>query len=171
MLSSAQITDQEQELFNYTLPAGSKWGYTTHFWITGGKSIDNAIIRYYVDGEPLEFSPPFAAGVGWDDQTIFMHKWAGKGSDLSAWNVNFRVPFTSNFRVTYRLPSGSSPDTVYMIVRGMTDQPLEIGGVKVPLPQGRMILQAKNATLQPMDFLSIVDIPQGMDGFVFQTTL
>ena len=112
-----------------------------------------------------------ATGAGWDDQTIFMHKWAGKGSERSAWNINYRIPFAKSLRITYQLPAGMQTDSIYMIVRGITDTPLTIGGVEIPLPAAKMQLQKKNETLQPMDFLSIVDTPSTMDGLVFMTTL
>ena len=172
-LSIARINDTEQTFFEYELPANAKWGYTTHFWITTEQdACDAATIRFYVDGEaPIEFNPPMASGVAWGDQTVFMHKWAGNGAERSAWNINYRIPFAKSLRITYQLPAGVHTDTVFMIVRGITDTPLTIGGVEIPLPAAKMQLQKKNETLQPMDFLSIVDTPSTMDGLVFMTTL
>jgi len=56
----------------------------THFWLTGGNHsyIDNAVIRYYIDGEKVpsvEFQPSLACGVGFgEDMGPWGTLWIGK---------------------------------------------------------------------------------------------
>jgi len=91
----------------------------------------------------------------------------------SAWNINYRIPFAKSLKVTYALPSNYSSDSIYLIIRGIENMPLNIGGVEIPLPEARLQLQKRSATIQPMDFISFVDIPASanLDGYVFQTTM
>jgi hypothetical protein len=72
----------------------------THFWITGspasGSGADNATVRYYIDGETtasIEFKPPLATGVGFDDLTLWGTAMAGHGAKSGAWNIQYRIPF------------------------------------------------------------------------------
>jgi hypothetical protein len=68
--SAFALGPSEQTIFEYTPTQGS-YGVITHFWITGGAGIDNATVRFYVDGEgeaAIEFKAPQAAGVGFDDK-------------------------------------------------------------------------------------------------------
>ena len=75
--SEFKISAEETTVFQHDLPTGS-YGVFTHFWITGspspGAGTDNATVRYYLDGEAqpsIEFKPPLAAGVGFDDLTVW----------------------------------------------------------------------------------------------------
>ena len=83
-----KLTATETTVFEYAVGEGST-GVMTHFWMTGdpapGSGTDNATVRYYVDGEAspsIEFKPPMAAGVGFDDA---LPNWGnaiiGRGSD------------------------------------------------------------------------------------------
>ena len=75
--SEFKVSAEETTVFEHVLPSDS-FGVFTHFWITGAPSpgigIDNATIRYYLDGEAqpsVEPKPPLAAGVGFDDLTVW----------------------------------------------------------------------------------------------------
>lgn len=79
------ITPEENVLFNYNVSAPESYGVFTHFWITGspagGGGSDNATVRYYIDGEEtasIEFKPPLATGVGFDDLAVWGTEKAGK---------------------------------------------------------------------------------------------
>ena len=79
------ITPEETVLFNYNVSAPESYGVFTHFWITGspagGGGSDNATVRYYIDGEEtasIEFKPPLATGVGFDDLAVWGTEKAGK---------------------------------------------------------------------------------------------
>jgi hypothetical protein len=180
-VSSGQLTSTEQVLLNHTLSClGSGqacWGVTTHFWITGGAPADFAVIRMYVDDEPsasIVFSPPMAAGVGFDDQTA---PWSagltGKGGVNGAWFLFQRVPFYKNLVVTYQSGAGQPDTTVWVLVKGVENLAIDVGGVAVPTAGGaaRLVLQQINATVAPLQFVNVVDVPTGYDGVVLGFTL
>ena len=75
--SEFKVSPVETAVFEHTVPSGS-FGVFTHFWITGspapGGGADNATVRYYIDGETtasIEFKPPLATGVGFDDLAVW----------------------------------------------------------------------------------------------------
>ena len=177
-LSQYQLTNQEQELFDYTLGDGDQWGVTTHFWITSPGQGANSTIRYYIDGEAeasIAFAPGMACGVGFGDQKApWGTKWIGKGSARDGWFHNIRIPFYKSLRVTFQdvnIPDGKGA-SVYLIVRGLTNLPIEIGGIDVPVAGGgvKAVLQRTKGVLQPLDFLATADAPSG-SGMLFLSTL
>ena len=95
------------------------YGVMTHFWVTGpagSLSVDDAVFRYYIDGEQtasigqfhslhslalvnfvafirfhVEFTPSLACGVAFDnDAAPWGTAWFGKGSKSGGWFHNFR---------------------------------------------------------------------------------
>ena len=132
-LSQGRITQKETLLFSHTLAPTATHGVITHWWVTGGGSIDKAIISYYLDGEltsSISFSPPMATGTGFDDQGAvpWGTEWFGKGAKQAAWFSHFRIPFQKSINVTFKAGPGQPDDTIYIIVRGAENLPINIGG-------------------------------------------
>jgi hypothetical protein len=172
-LSQGTIEPTEKSLFFHSIAPTSTHGVLTHWWITGGGSIDDAIISFYIDGETvpsITFSPPMACGVGSNDETApWSNEWMGKGAASGGWHNDFRIPFQSSINVTYRAGPGKGNDVIYMIVRGAENLPISIGGVAIPTT-ARMQLQVNSLVLAPLEYLNIVDVPYG-SGLIFSTTL
>lgn len=171
-LSQGRLTQTEQSLLYYELSAGAQMGATTHFWITGGPQTDFAWIRYYIDGETtasVQFQPPMAAGVGFDDQTApWGNEWIGKGSTIGGWYNNFRVPFYKSINVTFQSGAGQADTVIYAIVRGAEDLPLTIG--TLPVPAGaKMQTVHQVQTLNPLEYYDFVNFATG-SGAVFFTS-
>ena len=79
-LSQGRLNATEQVLFSHNCENAPC--LMTHIWMTGSPCVDNATIRYYIDGETLpsiEFQPYLACAAGFDDQTTWATKWFGKG--------------------------------------------------------------------------------------------
>lgn len=134
---------------------------------------DNVTIRYYVDNETtpsIEFVPSLACGVGFDDQSSpWATRWIGKGAKSTGWFHNIRVPFSS-VRITYQLVNQTLPDShaVWMIVRGTEGMSLTVGDVALPA-SARLRLFATDMTLKPLEFVDLVNLPNGTHGMYFMT--
>ena len=75
-LSSGTIYPEETPIFAHVVAQdddGENYYLMTHFWVTASDSVlDDAIFRYYVDGEEdasIEFIPSLACGTGFFDAT------------------------------------------------------------------------------------------------------
>ena len=135
--SAFTLTSNETTVFDYTVSASATNAVLTHFWITGGTkpAQDNVTVRYYIDGEAtpsIEFKPPMAAGVGFDDPAIFGTGRIAHLSNYGGWSNDFRVPFASTLRVTLALPASATPTTSWVIVRGTENLPVTVGPIKLP---------------------------------------
>jgi len=64
-------------------------------------------------------------------------------------------------------------DGFYVIVRGATNLPLDniINGVSIPGSSARLNQFVTDATYQPLDWIPIVDVPQGIQGAHFMHSL
>jgi len=170
-ISQGEISPTETSLFSHTVSAGSTHGVLTYWWITGGGAVDDAVFRFYVDGEAtasISFSPPLAVGTGFDDNA---GPWAtsrfGKGSQDGAWFSNLRVPFTKSLNITLQ----GARAALYFVCRGSENLPISVGGVPVPLPGSRLVLQTNARVMQPLDFLTIASQPAGARGLLVLHTL
>ena len=105
-------------------------------------SMGGLLVRYYVDGETtasIAFTPPLAAGVGFDDADMapWGTRWFGLGAGGKrpagqAWFHNFKVPFRSSIVVTVQSPSKTQSKGFYIILRGGLDLGIDVGGVRLP---------------------------------------
>jgi hypothetical protein len=175
-VSAGPINSTEQTLLDYSLSSTGSWGMTTYFWITGSGSTDRAVISYYIDGEAspsVQFTPGMACGVGFDDDdNPWGTQFVGKGSKPGAWYHTIRAPFYKSLRVTYRTSPGDPPGGVYMQVHGVENAPLVIEGIPIPLNLGaKLQLQKQSLTLQPLEYLDVVSIPTGYQGYVLAITI
>ena len=96
----------------------------------------------------------------------------GKGAKTTGWFHNFRIPF-STIRVTYQLVNQTVPDshTIWMIVRGTEGMKyFQIGDVVVP-ETARMKLIKTDTTLDPLEFVDLINLKSGTRGMLFQSTL
>lgn len=175
-LSGGSITTNETVIFAHTVSAGN-YGVMTHYWSTAGPGVlENAIVRYYVDGETtasIAFAPPMAAGIGFGDSSAPRGtKWIGIGAgnpgNGEAYYVNILIPFGSSIVVTVQHLTGNF-DGFYMIVRGMLNKPLSIEGVVLPVT-ARLQLQVFQGELQPLEYLAVTNVPTG-NGYHFLTFL
>jgi hypothetical protein len=167
------VTTTEQTIFNHILPDGVDFGVMNHFWATApGPVLDGTIVRYYVDDEmsaSIEYFPPLACGVGFNDQTApWGTAWFGKGAKDGAWYNNFKIPFQKSIRVTIQHVSGNFGG-FYMIVRGTPSTQINIGGIQLP-KNAKLKLIKTNKIFKPVDWVPLVDIPQG-SGLFFMHSL
>ena len=177
-LSGGRVTTTETTIFAHAIKAGSL-GVMNHFWSTCSPEAEkDLLVRYYLDGEAaasIEFKPPMAAGVGFDDaqKAPWGTKWfglgAGKGGNGQAWFNNFKIPFQKSVRVTVQHASKDFGG-FYIIVRGSLDVPLEIGGVTLP-KTARMQLQKFEGGLKPLEYMNVSLVPPGFSGQFFMSTL
>jgi len=171
-LSNGAITTTEQWIFNKHVVPGDV-GVMTHFWITYmANADDGVIIRYYVDGEAtpsIQFTPSQACGVGfYDNASPWGTKWFGKGAKDGAWHLNFRIPFQKSILVTAQHTSGSH--NFYMIVRGTTNLPINIGDIVVPT-NARLQLFNINKQFPALTYIDLANVPKGKKGVHFMSTL
>jgi len=165
--SQARLTDTESVLFEHNVSDGT--GVLNHFWAAGSSSVDNTTFRYYVDGETtpsLVFTPALACGVGFGDQAApWGTKWIGKGATSTGWFHNIQVPFKT-VRITYQKRADEPVGTIWMIVRGLENVPVRVGAIELPTT-ARLKLQVTRKTLQPLEFVDIVDVPSPSSGLIF----
>lgn len=88
-LSQRQITNKETSIFSYDLSNNGEFGMMTHWWATGDQIVNQAVWRYYIDGETdasIQFPSYMAAGVGFADAFApWGNKWIGKQADQGGW--------------------------------------------------------------------------------------
>lgn len=88
-LSQRQITNKETSIFSYDLSSNGEFGMMTHWWATGDQIVNQAVWRYYIDGETdasIQFPSYMAAGVGFADAFApWGNKWIGKQADQGGW--------------------------------------------------------------------------------------
>jgi len=125
-----------------------------------------------VDGETtpsIEFIPSRACGVGFDNQAApWGTKWFGKAAKATGWFHNFRIPFKS-IRITYQLETNETDQHIFLIVRGLENYKFTIGDIPVPTT-ARLKLIKTNVTLQPLEFVDLVNIQHG-SGMLFLTMM
>jgi len=172
--SDGAIYTTESIVFQWFVAPGDV-GVMTHFWTTYFRNEDDGVvIRYYIDGETeasLQFTPSLACGVGfYDTQAPWGTKWFGKGADDSGWFHNFRIPFHKSIVVTTQ-HLFATYGAFFMIVRGGTNIPINIGGINVPLDSGRLLLFTTNATYAPLAWVTLASLPAGTVGMHFMHTL
>lgn len=171
-LSNTAITTKEITVFNHILPNEVKNGVMTHFWATAPHLVlANTMIRYYVDGEvnaSIAFLVPQACGAGFADQhNPWGTKWFGKGAADGAWFNNFRIPFQKSIRITAQHLLGNYGG-FYMIVRGVPNLDINIGGVTLP-HNARLNLVIFQKEVQPVEWIPLVDVPKGSGLFFMHT--
>jgi len=171
-LSSGGIGPDEFELFGWIVPTGVV-GVMTHFWITGSNpAMGTTTMRYYLDGETtasIPFNPGLACGVGFNDaQAPWATKWIGKGANDGSWFHNIKVPFRKSIRITWQ--NTGNYGGMYVILRGAPNIPIVIGGITIPTT-ARMNLVRQDKSLQPLEYLDVVNFPSGTKGFHFFSTL
>merc|ERR1712196_557952 len=101
-------------------------------------------------------------------------KWFGLGAGKSggqAWYHNIKVPFHTHVRITAQSTS-SDYGGFYTIVRGSLHQEdsFKIGDTKVP-SDAKLLLQQFNGSLDPLEYLDIVNVEEGFSGLHFLSTL
>ena len=80
------------------------------------------------------------------------------------------MPFQKSIRITGRLVSGSAAATLYVIFRGTENLPISISGLTLPASARLVQQRIDNAVYQPLDFVTLLDVPSG-SGVLFAHTL
>ena len=178
--AGVEVSDNETTVFTHKINAGHV-GVMTHFWSTCGPEVEaGLLVRYYVDGETtasIAFTPPLAAGVGFDDADMapWGTRWFGLGAGGKrpagqAWFHNFKVPFRSSIVVTVQSPSKTQSKGFYIILRGGLDLGIDVGGVRLP-DDAKLELQVFEGAVKPLAFVDVAHVPAGRSGLVFASTL
>ena len=165
--SQGYANSQERPVFAFVY-GGVSVAKMTHFWVTPAES--NITFRYYVDGEAtasIQFEPSMACGVGFHNQTApWGTRWFGKGAKTGGWFWDLQVPFQRSIRITVQ---SDKRQILYLILRGEEGE-VEIGGKTLPA-KSKLFQQRTTGLVQPMEFVSVVDIPAGTRGMFFMHTL
>jgi hypothetical protein len=143
---------REAELFSR---AGA--GCLTHMWFGGDwKGYLRTRVRVYVDGEKtasIDMELGLGVGIGFEDTAA---PWGiarmGKTGNHSGVYNTFRIPFGGAIRVTAQLPDDvkENPD-FWWIIRGSTNLPVTIAGVKLPDSARLHLYKRENYTAQPLE--------------------
>lgn len=165
----------ETELLLHTVSPGVSTASINFFWITGDPvgsgpraGVDYSVWRFYIDGEAnasIVLQTSQAACVGqadpsapWDNDLF------GKNSKFGGWHINVPIPFTASVRVTLQLaPFWSGTERVFAMCRGVEGLPVQIAGFSLP-PTARLVASVANASLAPLDFHELINIPAGAAG-------
>eukprot|EP00948_MAST-09A_sp_MAST-9A-sp1_P001362 g1362.t1 len=179
-ISQGKLNATEQTLFSENSP-----GKILHFWVAGCPDVDRATFRFYVDGEDtpsIEFEPPMAAGIGFDDQSApWGNNWFGKGAASTGFFLNIPIPFNS-IRVTWQLDTTKYPDAkggpIWIIVRGIyhrtqeqQEQGLTFNNVELPSQARLKLIKHENVQLKPLEFIDLVNVDPGHMGLLFANAM
>lgn len=173
------ITGKEKRPFQgpkeATLASHDGKGYLAHMWF-GGSFPDYAKIRLrvYVDHEQtasISMELGMGAGFGFQDPDApWGNDAAGKtGSPSGIFNF-YRIPFSTNVRVTAELPPGVPDNQVFWwIVRGIEGLPLEVGGLPMPENTRLKLYTRENYTAQPLEEFDLCKTERS--GMVYQVAI
>jgi len=151
----------------------------THFWAGGSIETDDALIRYYVDGEAapsVAFTPARAVGLEFAASKKIPAPWGtahmGKGAHQTGVYHNFRIPFRT-IRITFQLnPSSSNVNgdpLIYLIVRGAENLPVHVGDLELP-SNARMRVQTRRFAVAPLERYDLFRVPSG-PGMLLMTSI
>jgi hypothetical protein len=73
--------------------------------------------------------------------------------------------------VSATLPSTLHATDFYSIIRGAENLPLTFGGIDLPSTARMVQYTFNNYTLQPLEYINLVDAPKGTQGMLFFSTL
>ena len=176
----------ETELLQHNVSEAHGFATVNFCWITGDPlnsttgqaGVDYAIWSFYVDGEAeasivLQTSQMAFVGNA-DPSAPWDNAWFGKNSKFGGWHSNVPVPFTKSIRVTLKLPPWytwtGGRERIFAMARGVEGLPIQIGSFTLPT-NARLVASVRNATLAPLDFYTLVDIPAGTSGLMLGTMI
>jgi hypothetical protein len=180
-LSQVQLTHSEQVLLNYTLSSTGAWGVVNNWWVTGGDR--GVLFSFYVDGESLpsiQVVAPVACGNGFGVDVdppagpvnTYSSMFFSKAANTSGYANKFPIPFQRSILVTYKSSRPQlSNNMVWLWVRGTENTPiLPQYGMSIP-PTARMSVQQIDKTIEPLEFVDIIDVPAGKQGMLLASQL
>jgi len=144
----------------------------THWWFAGSP-VENAIIRFYVDGEvvpSVQVQLDLSDGIGFDNTSLapWGNSKIGKGAYDGGNYNNIRIPFYSSIQMTCQQPEDLDEGTYWAIVRGVEGIRVTVGDLVLPLTT-RLRVYKRRVMLNPLEKLDIVDTKQR--GLLYYTTL
>lgn len=176
-LNQHKLNQTEQTLFEHDCADGTS-AVLSHFWAGGGSpGTDDALIRYYVDGESkpsIMFTPARAVGLEFSSSKRMPAPWSagswmGKGAHATGFWHNFRVPFRS-IRVTFQKNPSANDTLIYLIVRGAEKlMPVRVGDVELP-PTARLRTQTRRFEVRPLERYDLLQVPRSR-GMVLMTSV
>ena len=173
----------------------------THFWAAGSPVVDNVTMRYYVDNETeasIEFVASFATGVGFDDQEAYVFFVSHFHAPISSINSKCILePQTLGYEMDGQRckDDGMVPQFSHSVLYDSCDvsaresdrsgfshdlddrerypegmKNFQIGDVVCP-QTARMKLIKTDTTLDPLEFVDLINLKSGTRGMLFQSTL
>jgi hypothetical protein len=146
-----------------TLLEQGRAGTLTHLWFGGNwPGYADTRIRVYVDGERqagIDMALFLGHGIGWgDDAAPWGTGRLGKTGRPSGIYNTYRIPFGQGVRLTAELaPEVRRPQTFWYTIRGLTNYPVQVGGIALP-PAARLRLQRREQVpLQPLEEIEILN--------------
>lgn len=179
-LAGVNVCEGPLKIFEHTVSAGATHGVLHHFWVTGDPRVSRMWIEYYIDGEKLPsiaFQPAVMCGHAFPDMLDETSLYSagtlcGKNAAVGGWFNTYPVPFGRSILAIARTQPGDGCYGAYLNVRGTENMAVILpGGLQLP-PSSRLFLQ-KNlwATRNPLEYITVAELPPGQAGMVFQATL
>ena len=160
----------EAELYRY-----SGKGCIVHMWFGGNfKNYGLTHIRVYVDDEnqaSIDMEMMMGHGIGFQDESA---PWGveriGKTGQPSGIYDTYRIPFGKSVRVTaQRAKDEEGNPPFWWIIRGITNVPVELAGIRLPDNARLKLYKVENRTAKPLEEF---DIYHGnRSGVLYQTTI
>lgn len=154
------IPGEEKVLFEQVGP-----GTLTHMWFGGDwKGWGDTRLRVYVDAEEkpgIDMGLFLGHGIGWgNDAAPWGTSRLGKTGRPSGIYNTYKIPFGKGVKVTAQLsPEVRKPQVFWWTVRGLTDYPVQLGGIQLP-PSARLRLhRVERASFAPLQEVTILDTP------------
>jgi len=150
-------------------------GYLDHMWFGGAfPNYTKLRLRIYVDRErepSIDMELGLGVGVGFADPAApWGTRFGGITGSPSGIFLNYRIPFSTNIRITAELPPGVPRDTVFWwIVRGVENLPLEISGLALPEPARLRLHKVEDLHVEPLQEFDLCRV--GGAGTIFQVTM
>jgi hypothetical protein len=141
-------------------------GCLTHMWF-GGNFPDYGLtrIRVYVDGEKtasIDMQIDMGIGIGFQDDAApwGIARFGKTGSPSGIYNT-YRIPFGKSVRITaQRAPGYDDNPEFWWIVRGVTNLPVEIGGVRLPDNARLRLYRRENYTAKRLEEFDLCNSPR-----------
>ena len=138
-------------------------GTLTHMWFGGAwPGWGDTRIRVYVDGEEragIDMGLFLGHGIGWgDDSAPWGTNRLGKTGRPSGVYNTYKIPFGNGVKVTASLAPGvREPQVFWWILRGLTDYPVQVGGIALPTSARLHLYRRENIRLAPLEQAAILD--------------
>jgi hypothetical protein len=149
-------------------------GTLTHMWFGGSwPGWGETRIRIYVDGEKqagIDMALFLGHGIGWgDDSAPWGTNRIGKTGRPSGVYNTYKIPFGKGVKVTALLgPEVREPQVFWWIVRGLTNHPVQVGGITLPAASRLRLHRVEKRETAPLEEVEILSTSR--KGLLYEVT-